>query len=108
MNISFTKLGCEECEFCDRFLVQHDSSISQFDFDEHQCSYRAARMVYQEDVTSYVDCQHTICVSVDLQKVFLLPHLPMYKSAIFTPRLIVFNETFLPVVPRTRLCMHLA
>lgn len=35
-------------------------------------------------------------VSVDLQKVILFPHLPFYKTATFTSRLIIFNETFAP------------
>jgi hypothetical protein len=35
-----------------------------------------------------------VVVSADLQKVLLLPVIPGSKTAIFTPRLVVFNETF--------------
>ena len=35
--------------------------------------------------------------SVDLQKVILLPRMPGFKTAMFTRRLIVFNETFASV-----------
>ena len=97
MNISFTKLGCELCELCDKYSIQKDGSVTESEFNEHQHRYRIARNEYRKDVASYANCENTICVSVDLQKVLLLPHMPCYKAVIFTSRLIVFNETFVPV-----------
>lgn len=99
-NISFTKLGCEQCEYCDRFMIQKDPTISQADFDGHKKRYVSARKEYQRDVNRHsgsAETHNTVCVSVDLEKVILLPHIPCYKSAIFTSRLIVFNETFVPL-----------
>lgn len=101
MNISFTKLGCEQCEICDRYKVYHDPTISAADFEMHEFKYLEARAEYQTDKRLYgslsPDEKSVVCVSVDLQKVILLPHLPHYKSCIFTSRLIVFNETFVPI-----------
>ena len=36
-------------------------------------------------------------MSVDMQKVIMLPRLPGLKQAIFCKRLVLFNETFAPV-----------
>ena len=36
-------------------------------------------------------------ISVDMQKVIMLPRLPRLKQAIFCKRLVLFNETFAPV-----------
>ena len=36
---------------------------------------------------------NTLKVSADLQKVILLPRMDQFKTGIFTPRLVVFNET---------------
>lgn len=38
-----------------------------------------------------------VCYSADLQKVIMLPRLDQYKVALFTPRIIAFNESFVPV-----------
>lgn len=97
MNISFTKLGAEECETCDRFTIQHDPSISQEAFDTHKSKYTTARRHYQSDANRFQCTSETIYYSVDMEKVIQLPHLPCYKSGIFTSRLTVFNETFVPL-----------
>lgn len=39
-------------------------------------------------------------VSVDLQKVIMLPRMDNFKAAIFTKRVIAFNESFVPIGPR--------
>lgn len=40
---------------------------------------------------------NTIYYSVDLQKVIMLPRMDQYKAAIFCPRIIAFNESFVPL-----------
>ena len=52
-----------------------------------------ARQAYNED-NSKVWSSTSRVYAVDLQKVLLLPVITGLKSCIFTPRLIVFNETF--------------
>lgn len=99
MNISFTKLGLEQCKFCNCYKNHHDPSISEANFQKHRKMYLEVRVQYQNYGTLSTSSEEseTVYVSVDLQKVILLPHLPHYKSAIFTSRLIVFNETFVPL-----------
>ena len=38
--------------------------------------------------------------SVDLQKFLMMPRLPGVKTAVFTRRLVVFHETFVPLKTR--------
>ena len=59
---------------------------------------RDARAEYRRDADREWDHDEAVC-SADLMKVSLLPILP-HKAAIFTPRLIVFNETFAPLVKK--------
>lgn len=40
-------------------------------------------------------------VSADLQKVIMLPRMDNFKVAIFTKRVIAFNESFVPIGPRS-------
>ena len=72
----------EDCETCNEFAL-------------HKDKYEAARAMYRAD--KEISSEDTRYLSVDLQKVILLPRLPGYKSAIFTPRLITFNQTFAPL-----------
>jgi len=41
-------------------------------------------------------------VSVDLQNVIMLPRMESFKSVLFCPRLIAFNESFVPLGKSTR------
>jgi hypothetical protein len=52
MNISFTKLGCKQCEFCDRAKL-NDLSITDLDRIEHKRQYKTACIEYQLDVELY-------------------------------------------------------
>lgn len=101
MKISFTKLGNEQCEICDQVKLFGDTSIEACDIEEHEIRYQTAHQEYQKYVQLYshqsVDSTSTICVSVDMEKVILLPHIPCYKAAIFANKLIAFNKTFVPV-----------
>ena len=56
----------------------------------HKREYKQARIHYEKDRSENSHC----AFSVDMEKVLLLPHMPQYKEAIFTRRLVTFNETF--------------
>ncbi|XP_062534268.1 uncharacterized protein LOC134203410 [Armigeres subalbatus] len=104
MNISFVKLGHEQCETCvcatlhqdtsghkeeDRFIVECSVCRSHV---EHMRLATISRSVYRNDGDEV--CPKEIVLAVDLQKVIQLPRLEGLKTVVFTQRLISFNETF--------------
>ena len=119
MNISFVKLGEEECEVCvihsnhlseDHGLKKKDQSIVEEDgrsrtiylpdckackkFSTHMDFAKEARTAYRRD---HANVPNQKTVSADMQKVVMLPCLPGIKEAIFCKRLVAFNETFAPL-----------
>ncbi|KAK4887418.1 hypothetical protein RN001_003689 [Aquatica leii] len=106
MNISFAHLGHEECEICENHKL-HDVSHSRENLDPnykickswqvHKEKYTNAREAYKEDVKKSKMISDTLFFSADLQKVIMLPRIEMFKSVIFTPRIIAFNESFVPL-----------
>lgn len=104
MNISFTKLGHEECELCTSFNI-HTKEVP----DCNSCTICLQQPIHQSNLvkarTSYrADAdrswaQGEIVVSADLMKVLVLPILPQ-KEAIFVSRLVTYNETFSLLVPQ--------
>ena len=103
-NISFTPLGNEECEFCTSSLLhrkelKHDDEIEDCEtcaqYRQHKREYSRAREEYSHDKTKSQNSDEVI-VSADLMKVTVIPELP-HKVCIFTPREIVFTETFSPI-----------
>jgi len=105
MKISFTKLGNEECEKCTEFQL-HNPLHTQELLDENrescdQCSNwnehikraKQARDEYRKD-TEVTDAKSVF--SADLEKVIMLPRMEMFKSVLFTRRIIAFNESFVP------------
>lgn len=99
MNISFARLGEEECETCGAYESTHSKDENHNPECEvcraqerHLKKAQKAREDYQRDRND--SDQSTLYAAVDMQKVILLPHMPMYKATAFTPRLVVFNETF--------------
>ncbi|KAJ8939102.1 hypothetical protein NQ314_011233 [Rhamnusium bicolor] len=102
-NISFTKLGHEECETCCEFdLHEHKKENMQAEcsvckaFTVHKEKVEISRKMYRLDAEAHSN-NDEVYFSVDLQKGNMLPRLDQYKIAIFTPRIIVFNESFVPV-----------
>ncbi|XDV29395.1 hypothetical protein PO909_032529 [Leuciscus waleckii] len=102
-NISFTKLGEEECEEC-LLHEQHKHACDDDVIDCLQCerwrkhknSALQGRLAYQADTEK--DWQGDTSVrSVDLQKVIMLPRMPGVKTAIFTRRIVAYHETFASV-----------
>ena len=111
MKISFTVLGNEECEVCTRHghhnvqehgtangnVTDHTEGCDEcFAHQEHVTRARDARKAYRTDADRPLS-EDELVVSADLMKVSLIPIMP-HKSAIFTPRLVVFNETFAPLL----------
>ena len=125
MNISFAKLGEEECEDCEAYrLHEHDSELvdNEINFPgvdtdklkekglpepqggcnkcrnwaSHIIKAEIARKAYREDKIKQAN-GHEEFFAADLQKVIMLPRLPGVKTAMFTRRRILFNETFAPL-----------
>lgn len=104
MNISFARLGHEECESCEKFNIHNldhtkngrDSECETCNlYTKHKKIYIKARKHYEAD-TKRVCKEEDVFVSVDLQKVIMLPRLDSFKTTIFSPRIVVYNETFVP------------
>ena len=114
LNISFAVLGHEECETCPRHghhsTVTHGlpaGSVSQHADGCEACAHhqqhishaKEAREAYRADREKELSKEELV-VSADLMKISLIPVLP-HKAAVFTPRLIVFNETFAPLAAKS-------
>ncbi|KAH9633935.1 hypothetical protein HF086_006451 [Spodoptera exigua] len=90
LNISFAKLGHEECEQCEKFTIHNPNS---------EIRHRA-RKKYEEDADNQTQKKNnadTIIFAVDLEKVIMLPRMDEFKTVMFCPRLIVFNQSFVPL-----------
>ena len=108
-NVSFTKLGSEECETCKIFNVHvttctnhEDCSICQ-DHTAHLDRAEQARADYAKD-RQRVTNDSELFVSADMMRVTLLPILP-HKVCVFTPRLITYNETFTALGGKKGVCV---
>ena len=117
VNISFRKLGDEECEHCLSFKSHvHDNadedvpdgfiSVGEFAYQsncdgckDHQSHMEKAiklRQEYHDDVEKNLN-ENERCFAVDMQKVVMLPFMMGVKSCIFTKRLIAYHLTFAPL-----------
>ena len=110
-NISFVKLGEEECEACE----EHKQHLSQYhyhvsgnvenvsieecevcnDHENHVSMAKLGRRFYGIDRD--VDDDETTYLSSDMQKVIMLPRLPGCKTVIFQKRLTTYHQTFSPL-----------
>lgn len=106
LNILYAQLGHEECEDCEAQSV-HCKALHGGNAEKEHCrvcqkwvkhydNYRSARKAYQNDKKKEWQARE-ICLSVDLQKVIMLPRMETFQSVCFTRRLVAFNETFVPV-----------
>lgn len=105
LNIAFTKLGHEECEQCAVFEKHghteenliHDCETCN-KYIKHKKKATSAREQYRKDAEmERCGNQIDVCYSADLQKVIMLPRMEEFKVVLFTPRIIAFNESFVPV-----------
>lgn len=100
MNISMAKLGNEECEMCQGYFVHAKDNTNCSPsckicetYKSHKEKADIARAAYQFDAAlPYSEAQRI--VSIDLQKVIMLPRMEMFKTVLFTRRVCLFNETF--------------
>lgn len=109
LNISFAKLGNEECEICEKYKlhnpdimeIRHRNCTGCKEYELHHRRYILARQKYDEDKSRQMSMQDqtsdAMYYSVDLEKVIMCPRLDEFKVAIFCPRLILFNESFVPL-----------
>lgn len=101
INISFAHLGHEECEQCALFKSHTGCSQENCDLciqnSQHKSRYTESREEYQRDKEQGLTDKDCIYFSVDLQKVIMLPRMDQFKTAIFCPRVITFNESFVPL-----------
>ncbi|XP_046685019.1 uncharacterized protein LOC124370764 [Homalodisca vitripennis] len=109
MNISFAKLGHEECERCEKYNL-HKQDHGQIDellcpecneWKDHKKKYTEAREAYEKSIDKdNLDSYRpsgTVVYTMDLQKVIMLPHIEQFKEAVFSRRIVLFNESFVPV-----------
>lgn len=110
-NISFASLGHEECELCESFKLHNpahtEHSLSEDCSDcnfwkEHIKKAKEGRETYRIDA-EYDFPASTVCVSADLEKVIMLPRIDMFKKVLFNQRIIVFNESFVPVGKKAKI-----
>ena len=127
LNISFAKLGSEECEICDEHMVHLKRNVKNNDISneseeanrrskkidmmttcngecekcslwkDHYKKYCETRSAYKNDKYLVGIESDTLFQSADMQKIILLPRLPEYKVCIFTKRLVVINQSFAPL-----------
>ena len=109
MNISFVKLGEEECEDCVEFK-QHQQNQRHEDgeecakcknHDKHLEMARIGRAMYRQDKEREVG-DNEVVISSDMQKVIMLPRMPGIKNCVFTRRLVQFHQTFAPLGGRKK------
>lgn len=106
LNISFAKLGNEECETCEKFHQHNKDHTSENlnpdcivcnEWSTHHKKYVQARGKYNiDDENAYVSSD-TAYYSCDLQKVIMLPQMNEFKVVAFTRRIIAFNQSFVPI-----------
>ena len=106
MNVSFAKLGSEECDMCETFN-RHDPSHSKnnlssdcdicYKWSIHIKRAFEAKEMYQQHIAEMSFNTETVYFTADLQKPVLLPKLFPIKLALFTRKLLAFNKTFVPL-----------
>ena len=106
MKISFAKLGEEECETCVEHEMhkkhQHDDDTGGRNCEDcsswakHMENAGITRAWYRKDKEE--NHPQEVCVlSVDMQKVIMMPRMPGIKNCVFTRRLVQFHQTFAPL-----------
>lgn len=99
MNISFAQLGNEQCELCEKHKLHCKLKLLGIEcscgYELHHAKYVDARKLY--DIQRTMNSEKIGIFSLDLQKVIMLPRLNMFKAVIFCPRIIAFNESFVPI-----------
>lgn len=109
-KISFTKLGCEECESCEEFMLhehkdknnlQPDCTVCQ-SWGKHIDLATESRKLYRQYAEGQFQEEGLVCYSADLQKIIMLPRIDSFKAVIFTQRLTTYHKTFAPVGKKSK------
>ena len=123
-NISFAKLGLEDCELCLRRGEHVQRGIASkyandgidfvmakllnnvecvvdgcqicSDFQIHSDDYQTAREEYENDKRK-TGPSDSIMAMTDMQKIVMLPRIPGVKTCVFTKRLTTYHMTFAPI-----------
>ncbi|VEN33902.1 unnamed protein product [Callosobruchus maculatus] len=113
LNISFANLGNEECWECEEFAIHkkatsHDANVENLASCDlcktwriHKLKAINARKNYKEDAEK-IKQNDEIFVAADLQKVIMLPRMETFKEVIFTPRIVAYNESFVPLGKKSK------
>jgi hypothetical protein len=76
------------CIICKDWSLHHEKSVE-------------ARKTYENSVDeNKIQDYHqsgTVVYSMDLQKVMMLPQMEQFKEVVFSKRIVVFNESFVPL-----------
>lgn len=59
--------------------------------------------MYQKQAKTQSEVNNNILVSVDLQKVIMLPRVDSFKQVLFTKRIIAYHESFVPLGNNSKL-----
>ncbi|XP_050497594.1 uncharacterized protein LOC126882239 [Diabrotica virgifera virgifera] len=102
MNISFClpkSDKCSDCQILELKLSENPEDISiQEEYNLHKLKVAQSTSAYKNDSEKYSSPNYSgseiKIVSMDLQKVLLLPVMPQFKDAFFVSKLVVFNLTF--------------
>lgn len=131
LNISFAKLGHEECWDCEEYKLHKKKSCQDEIVSEcgicdrwklHKAKALKGREEYQRDIEKSKNLDE-LFVAADLEKVkhhhffsmhsyvvfslfhlqvIMLPRMETFKEVVFTPRIIAFNESFVPLGKRSK------
>ena len=109
LNISFAKLGHEECDSCLKYKHHEctgNNCVECKAYTDHTGRRNLARKEYSTDKEKAEKKEKDrLYYSLDLQKVRMLPEIPGSKSTVFTQRICAYNETFSPVGKRVGIRM---
>ena len=97
MNISFTKLGIEQCEKCIKHnchATHNTKCKSCNDHNQHLIDAVESRVAYRKDRDVLSNSTDYHVFSADMQKIYVLPDLPHIKEVTYLRSLVVYNEIF--------------
>ena len=100
LNIGFESPQVDKCTYCEKHKVKenHECTNETCEYSKHRERSRIARENMISD--SLQDTNKTKVVAVDMQKILLIPKLPT-KDYFFSRKLILFNETFADINPKS-------
>ncbi|CAH1110138.1 unnamed protein product [Psylliodes chrysocephalus] len=88
--ISFAKLGNEECDLCESYQMhnpEHTAKSLKEEYEkcwslkEHIEKATESLKIYTLNKENFIEDKDHLCVSVDLQKVSMLPRIEMFKKS---------------------------